>query len=77
MEFGRVNGHFNVPSGTGDDDNRQPSDKKMSEQRRFYNWVESLHRMYRSYKQGRQPGSLTDERVVLLVKQGFMFRNIS
>lgn len=71
MEFGKVNGHYDVPcpavssSGTG---------KIKSDEHRLHSWVNSLHGMYRSYKQGRQSGSLTDERVVLLIKHGFTFR---
>jgi hypothetical protein len=71
MEFGRNNGHFDVPRPKGTEKN----DEHMSEERKLYNWVESLHSQYRSYKLGRQAGSLTDDRVLLLVKQGFTFRN--
>jgi hypothetical protein len=46
-----------------------------SDVHRLYKWVESLHGMYRSHKHGRQSGSSTDDRVVLLIKQGFVFRN--
>eukprot|EP00580_Thalassiosira_gravida_P012261 CAMPEP_0201630722 /NCGR_PEP_ID=MMETSP0493-20130528/4956_1 /ASSEMBLY_ACC=CAM_ASM_000838 /TAXON_ID=420259 /ORGANISM="Thalassiosira gravida, Strain GMp14c1" /LENGTH=78 /DNA_ID=CAMNT_0048101935 /DNA_START=114 /DNA_END=350 /DNA_ORIENTATION=- len=67
MEFHRINGHFDVPSASELD--------KMSDERRLYKWVESLHNMYRSYKIGRKSGSLSDERVVLLIKHGFVFRN--
>jgi len=67
MEFNRINGHFEVPSGAGLD--------KMSDERRLYKWVASVHDMYRSYKLGRQSGSLSDERVVLLVEHGFVFRD--
>jgi hypothetical protein len=71
MEFGRVNGNFDVrlSGATGE------VDDKDSDAHRLYKWVESLHGMYRSYKLGRQSGSLTDDRVVLLIKQGFVFRN--
>ena len=31
--------------------------------------------MYKSYKTGRKSGSLTNERVVLLIKNGFVFRD--
>ena len=67
MEFDRINGHFDVPTGSEVD--------KKSDAHRLHKWVESLHDMYRSYKLGRQSGSLTDERVVLLIKHGFVFRN--
>ena len=67
MEFGRINGHFNVPCPVDVD--------KKGDAHRLYKWVESLHGMYRSYKLGRQSGSLTDDRVVLLIKHGFVFRN--
>lgn len=71
MEYGRINGHYNVPCpGILSEDV-----DKMSVDHRFFRWVESLHGMYRSYTLGRQSGSLTDERVVLLVKHGFTFRN--
>lgn len=71
MEFGETNGHFNVPCPSTYD----PNVDKKSDSHRLYKWVESLHGMYRSYKLGRQSGSLTDDRVVLLIKQGFVFRN--
>jgi len=67
MEFGRINGHYNVPCPP------EEVDRKSNEVR-LYNWVESLHRMYKSYKLGRQAGSLTDERILLLIKNGFEFR---
>mmetsp|Transcript_18625 Transcript_18625/g.44835 ORF Transcript_18625/g.44835 Transcript_18625/m.44835 type:complete len:738 (-) Transcript_18625:209-2422(-) len=71
MDFGRTNGHYNVsyPDTTSEDVD------KRSDEFRLYKWVESLHGMYRSYKLGRQSGSLTDERVVLLIKHGFSFRD--
>lgn len=37
-------------------------------------WVESLHNMYRSYQLGRKSGSLTEDRIMLLVQRGFEFR---
>ena len=74
MDFGRINGHFDVPPPASSDTNENGKGKK-SDAHRLYKWVESLHAMYRSYKLGRQPGSLTDERVVLLIKNGFVFRN--
>ena len=78
MEFGRINGHYHLPnpSNSNADDGlqQQPTDKK-SDAYRLYKWVESLHGMYRSYKLGRQSGSLSDERVVLLIKHGFVFRD--
>jgi len=68
MEFGRINGHFDVQCPA------EEVDRKSNEYL-LYNWVESLHRMYRSYKLGRQSGSLTDERILLLIKHGFQFHN--
>eukprot|EP00571_Detonula_confervacea_P011465 CAMPEP_0172304340 /NCGR_PEP_ID=MMETSP1058-20130122/5760_1 /TAXON_ID=83371 /ORGANISM="Detonula confervacea, Strain CCMP 353" /LENGTH=560 /DNA_ID=CAMNT_0013015529 /DNA_START=54 /DNA_END=1733 /DNA_ORIENTATION=+ len=56
MEFGRINGNFDVPAGSEVD--------KKSDAHRLHKWVGSLHDMYRSYKLGRQSGSLSDERVV-------------
>ena len=71
MEFGSKNGHLDArPSGAIGE-----VDDKNSDVHRLYKWVESLHGMYRSYKHGRQSGSSTDDRVVLLIKQGFVFRN--
>eukprot|EP00571_Detonula_confervacea_P011409 CAMPEP_0172303614 /NCGR_PEP_ID=MMETSP1058-20130122/5133_1 /TAXON_ID=83371 /ORGANISM="Detonula confervacea, Strain CCMP 353" /LENGTH=246 /DNA_ID=CAMNT_0013014495 /DNA_START=33 /DNA_END=769 /DNA_ORIENTATION=+ len=46
IEFGRINGHFDVPTGSEVD--------KKSDAHRLHKWVESLHDMYRSYKLGRQ-----------------------
>ena len=82
MEFGRINGNFHVTdprsssssNSKGNEKDVQPVDVK-SEAFRLYRWVESLHGMYRSYKLGRQSGSLNDERVVLLIEHGFVFRN--
>jgi len=73
MEFGRINGHFEVPANANEEDG-EPIDRK-SDAYRLHRWVESLHSMYRSYKLGRQSGSLNDERVLLLIKHGFVFRN--
>jgi len=67
MAFGKNNGHFNVPT--------SPELDKNSEENRLHKWVESLHDMYRSSILGRQSGSLTDERVHLLLSNGFVFRN--
>ena len=69
MEYGRINGHYDVQSPSTEEVDRK------SDEFRLYKWVESLHGMYRSYKLGRQSGSLSDERVVLLIKHGFSFRN--
>ncbi len=69
MEYGKTNGHYDVQR-----PNTEKADAK-SDELRLYKWVESLHRMYRSYTLGRQSGSLTEERIMLLVKQGFTFRN--
>jgi len=64
-----MNGHYDVqPPTTGQVDTK-------SDEFRLYKWVESLHSMYRSYKLGRMSGSLTEERILLLVKHGFAFRN--
>jgi len=46
-----------------------------SDEFRLYQWVESLHSMYRSYKLGRMSDSLTEERILLLGKHGFSFHN--
>lgn len=72
MEYGRTNGHYVVPKPAGDKDTGEV-DKK-SQEYRLYNWVQSLHNMYRSYTLGRQSGSLTEERVALLIKHGFPFQ---
>lgn len=63
MQFGRVHGHFDVPRPA-------PENGGKSDAQRLYNWVTSLHAMYRSYKLGRKSGSLTEERVDLLIKRG-------
>ncbi|KAL7546550.1 hypothetical protein ACHAWF_009911 [Thalassiosira exigua] len=76
MAFGNEHGHFDVPCPPPEfDEEGKPLDGRKSDARRLYNWVESLHGMYRSYKLGRRSGSLTDERVVFLIKHGFVFRN--
>jgi len=82
MEYGRINEDFDVPCPVStttsleanNEENGKSVDRK-SDAFRLYKWVESLHVMYRSYKLGRQSGSLSDERVVLLIKHGFVFRN--
>ncbi|KAL7549721.1 hypothetical protein ACHAWF_012992 [Thalassiosira exigua] len=74
MEFHRTNGHFNVPRPTSEGGERL--DRK-SNAVRLYNWVQSLHSMYRSYKLGRKSGSLSEERVMLLLKHGFAFKTLS
>eukprot|EP00581_Thalassiosira_minuscula_P018904 CAMPEP_0183720586 /NCGR_PEP_ID=MMETSP0737-20130205/13154_1 /TAXON_ID=385413 /ORGANISM="Thalassiosira miniscula, Strain CCMP1093" /LENGTH=638 /DNA_ID=CAMNT_0025950473 /DNA_START=722 /DNA_END=2638 /DNA_ORIENTATION=+ len=69
MAFGSINGHYNVQAPAG-----ESVDVKSGEYR-LYKWVESLHMMYRSYKMGRQSGSLSEERIMLLVQRGFEFRS--
>jgi len=71
MEYGSINGHLDVP--VNEDDGERMDGK--SDMYRLHKWVESLHSAYRSYKLGRQASPLNDERVVLLIKQGFTFRN--
>ena len=71
LEFGKIHGHYDVPRPVVTSEGSGYN----SPEYRLYKWVESLHSMYRSYKLGRQSGSLTDERVLLLVKHGFVFRN--
>ncbi|KAL9186683.1 hypothetical protein ACHAXT_005921 [Thalassiosira profunda] len=66
VAFGTLNGHFDVPSNLSD---------PKSDEHRLYNWVKSLSTMYRSYKLGRQCGSLNDERILELVKIGFVFKS--
>ena len=68
MEFGQLHGHYDIPR-------PGPEVGRQAPEFRLYKWVESLHGMYRSYKMGRQSGSLTDERVVNLIKHGFTFRD--
>jgi len=70
LEYGEINGHYDVPRPTGDAEGSTTSPAY-----RLYKWVESLHSMHRSYTLGRQSGSLTEERVRLLVKHGFAFRD--
>ena len=41
---------------------------------KLYKWAESLHSMFQSYRSGRQSGSLTEERIELLLNHGFQFR---
>jgi len=69
LEYGNTNGHYDVHCPTPEEGGAK------SPGFRLYRWVESLHSMYRSYKLGRQAGSLTDDRVLLLIKHGFAFRN--
>mmetsp|Transcript_15208 Transcript_15208/g.33180 ORF Transcript_15208/g.33180 Transcript_15208/m.33180 type:complete len:108 (-) Transcript_15208:3-326(-) len=71
MEYGRINGHYDVPI----PGNASEEVDRKSDEVRFYNWVQSLHGMYRSFKLGRKSGSLTDERIQLLMNYGFAFRN--
>merc|ERR1712194_670478 len=68
MAFEKINGHFNVERPDAGVDRK-------SDKYRFFNWVASLHSMYRSHRLGRQAGSLTDGRIFLLVNHGFSFRN--
>jgi len=69
MDYGRMHGDYDVqPPATGQVDTK-------SDEFRLYQWVESLHSMYRSYKLGRMSDSLTGERISLLGKHGFSFRN--
>ena len=70
--FGRLNGHFNVPDPV-EIVGAAGVDRKSNEFR-LYKWVESLHGMYRSYRLGRKSGSLTEDRVNMLSKIGFQFR---
>jgi len=84
MEFGAINGHYDVPlpsapETNGDDEDEDEDDKTpyyKSDAYRLYKWVQSLHDMYRSYKLGRQSGSLNNERILMLLKHGFVFRNM-
>jgi len=66
IAFHSTNGNFNVPCPVGD---------TKSQAFRLYRWVESLHNMYQSYKSGKQSGSLTEERIELLLNHGFQFRD--
>merc|ERR1712194_831457 len=79
VEFGRSNGHFNVPNPktTAIQASKEEVDLPLakSKAQRLYSWVKSIQRMYRQYKLGRKAGSLTDERVLSLVKIGFVFQN--
>eukprot|EP00956_Cyclotella_meneghiniana_P005765 scaffold7460_cov64-Cyclotella_meneghiniana.AAC.9 len=74
IEFGRLNGHFQVPNPDYDDvDN---SEGTSVEAARFYKWVNNLHTEYQAYK---TVGSnvLNDERVLQLIKIGFQFHNMT
>lgn len=74
LEFHRVNGHFDVPRPDASEATMdEGGTSKTSTSLRLYNWVNSLHTMYRSYKLGRQPGSLTNERITTLMEHGFEF----
>ena len=66
MAFYRINRSFDVPPPDGD---------KNSQAGRLHRWVESLHAMFHSYTIGRQSGSLTKERIELLLSHGFQFRS--
>ena len=46
-----------------------------SQAQRLYNWVNSLHRLYRQYQLGRKSGWLTNERILVLLKHGFEFQD--
>ena len=65
LAFYRTNGNFDVPCPVGD---------TKSQAFKLYKWVESLHSMFQSYRSGRQSGSLTEERIELLLNHGFQFR---
>ena len=71
IAFGRIHGHFDVPRPPP---NENGKNNTKTDTWKLYAWVNSLHGMYRSYKLGRQAGSLDDERVVLLIKHGFVFK---
>jgi len=72
MEYGRINGHFDVPP---TEHGGETLDRIKSDMYRLHKWVESLHNKYQSYKLGEPARPLNDERVLLLIKQGFVFRN--
>merc|ERR1719203_590121 len=48
LEYGKINGHYDVQRPAPEEGGTN------SAEFRLYNWVESLHNMYRSYKLGRQ-----------------------
>jgi hypothetical protein len=70
-EFGRINGHFDVPNPTFNED---ISNYKSAEAARFYKWVNSLHAEYHAFKSEEGSKVLNDERVLSLIKLGFEFR---
>ena len=82
LEFRRRNGHFKVPNpreaamkaSTESGDASVAVDSR-SQAQRLYNWVNSLHRLYRQYQLGRKSGWLTNERILVLLKHGFEFQD--
>ena len=73
-EFGRLNGHYEVPNPIHDDMSK--IDNASVEATRFYKWVNSLHTEYEIYQSGETSKLLDDDRVLQLIKMGFKFREI-
>jgi hypothetical protein len=70
-EFGRLNGHFQVPSPDDDEINLDnPNDETSIKATQFYKWVNGLHGECETYKNGGESKVLNDERVVQLIKMG-------
>ena len=88
LDFRKRHGHFDVPhprtaaaaaaagpAGGGDDPpSSSAATAANAKASRLHAWVNSLHRLYRQHQLGRTSGRLTDERVLLLVRHGFVFR---
>jgi hypothetical protein len=70
-EFGKINGHFDVPNPAYDE---AMGNYQTAEASRFYKWVNSLHSEYHAFKSEEGSKVLNDERVLQLIKLGFEFR---
>lgn len=76
-EFGRLNGHFQVPNPDYEENNLDnPTDETSIEAIRFYKWVNGLHGEYEVFKNGGESKILNNERVVQLIKMGFQFGGV-
>ena len=78
VEFGRNNGHFNVPNPAkvgpwGDAADEDPN-SEAADQRRFYKFVSKLHTEYRSVQRGIPSSMLTEDRITQLRNISFEFK---
>ena len=74
IEFGRLNGHYEVPCPDGNEKEYRGKVGEIAEAFRFYRWVRELHSEYAKYRSGKGSKLMNDDRVVRLIKIGFQFR---